>query len=887
MSQELELGYSDIEAAREAIKRASEATNTLAKSFDQLLNASEQAARGEKHVADAADDVQKKAHGAGGAFKQMLDSLGGIGGPAGEAASSLGDLAGKAEGIAALGAALGGGLATGAIAAAGAVLGLVGVYAGLSFADKISELNALATQYGLTASEASILSAAMEKQGIDIEEWTGAVDDLVDKLAASGDEGKKVSDAMKTLGISQEAAKNPTKVLEEASANLNKKLEEGSLTAAEHQAAVALLGEQWRNGVVAGVAMADATERANKFQAQGIAIHDGAAAAVKAHGKVTADLDFITQVLNSRLTADVLPTFSILKKALIDSYTNGGLVAGVFDSIRFATNLVMVPIKMLVGAFSALDGVVSVVGKAIGALFAAIATGSTEPLNALGEDAAAVAKSKFQEVKALFETGFSAGNGDGQVTKPNQQAFGGLRDKAGSAVVKEAEDDKEAKAKAEAAAKNQLDLMTKLRDLYQEQNYQAEKLNGVDVEREKLLDKARGILIQINGLTDEQRNSAANGIAALYDQNKQLDLQKKYAEDHVKLAKDLLDARSKIAAEEAKVAEAIARQKRDAGITDAGRFDKKDAVQQKLDKEHLGDAYKDRLRKIDEAYEIASKKIEEQYAKIEGQTLKFGVTSADEEAMRTLSDDQKDTNRFRLEDRKRAAEELANSMKELDSRFAELETRSQTFGEGFNGGLAQLTQGLGTYADNVQKTTVAIGSGFENMLTNSFVTGKFQIADFFKLLQRELASLAVKMLVIEPILAKFRSALGGSGGNTVGGFFSNLFSGAASGAAQGLINKGSSDSQNLTPMSAPSSEGAGTVKALSLGSSAQYQTAASAAPVFNITVGGNVSDPAATGAEIGQAASAAWIQQTARAEAQGVVSNELRYGGQIYQAMRA
>lgn len=138
--------------------------------------------------------------------------------------------------------------------------------------------------------------------------------------------------------------------------------------------------------MIAIEANATAQQRLNEYQRLGIGISSDGEKATTDLQTANKDLQFILQSVGSKLVGEVVPAFSGLIGALADSYKNGGLVRVAFDGVRVAAQLVMVPVRALFNAFIQLDAAITSVGKGLGAVFAAIATRSMEPLAAWREE---------------------------------------------------------------------------------------------------------------------------------------------------------------------------------------------------------------------------------------------------------------------------------------------------------------------------------------------------------------------------------------------------------------------------------------------------------------------------------------------------------------------
>lgn len=394
-----------------------------------------------------------------------------------------------------------------------AMAGAAAIMAAIRFKDQIDDAADLGDRYGYTASQMLILKQAMEATGTSVEVYVAAQQKIANALAKSDDEGKAAAEAMKTLGVAVKDNTSPIQLLGDLTEKYSTKVKDGNVSVDEMASLQLVMGKNYREVMQAVTAASDAQKRYNDFQSLGIGITDASVKAASDNESAMLDLNVVTTAMGSKLVADIIPAFTVLTTAFVDSYKNGGLVAGAFRLIEIAAQVVMVPVRFLINTFIYLDTVITSVGKSIGALFAAIATQSTSPLSALRADIDALwtdAAKKMKEVELWSSADTTTTPGRTPSATPDKNP-----PKA----------PKEAKAKKESTKEydEQVKLLEKLTGLFQKEEDALSKLKGVDIERVKLLRDAETIMGKIKGLTEAEKAATIDNVMARYDEVKALE----------------------------------------------------------------------------------------------------------------------------------------------------------------------------------------------------------------------------------------------------------------------------------------------------------------------------------------------------------------------------
>lgn len=258
----------------------------------------------------------------------------------------------------------------GPIAAVTAALGSLGALFEITFryAERVDLLGDMADKYGYSASQVAILDRAVK----DANGSLGEVQSMQGKVAASmsktGDEAGKAAEAYDRLGIKTTDTKGKLRSYTEVTVDVAKKVQEGNLTTQNYADIITVAGKSALDSSVSVLAAAKAQELVNQMYADGIGITEEALKAAGDYESVTAKLSFIFDVMGSQLMQIMLPAFTELKQAFVDSYTNGGLVAQAFDLIKFAGTALANMVQILGILFVGLDLSTSTLVKTIMAL---------------------------------------------------------------------------------------------------------------------------------------------------------------------------------------------------------------------------------------------------------------------------------------------------------------------------------------------------------------------------------------------------------------------------------------------------------------------------------------------------------------------------------------
>lgn len=917
MSAELGLGYSDIQKAAKAIN---DATKEL-QQFQNALNKTEQAQTRAEAATKRGSAGTNEATSATKGFTDALDSLGELDGPIGDAADALGNLVQTAKGLGAGAASIMG--FTGAAVGAAAAIALVGagasVFATLEFNKQFKELEALSNQYGITATEAMALKTTMEAAGIDIDDYAGAIGDLTEKLGKSGDEGKKVKDAIKTLGVSTKDLQNPTQVMSDLTTALSEKMEAGALTAEEAAAAQELLGEEWRKGILAVNAMREAQERLDEFKRLGIEVDKDAAKASKDYGKATADLSLIMGVFGSEVIAKNLPIITKWTELIVDSYKEGGVFKRVLDGMSSSANSFLNVIdrgqEKLRSAMSAKSARDALTEKQYQKSIAEN-NPALSPYNNVGnrrsvkleipgdnEYNARMAQINYQEAQGLVlnsqagagrgvYAGFNARDAvDAAAGSPKPRPPTSLETAVGGSGRVTPEADKAAASKAEAEAKKQADLQKKLNELFDDQKRKKDEIFGVDRQRAELEAKAIVLMKDMAKYQGDAGKAKLDELRSAYDFNQ------------VQIAR--IDAERQLLVLQQGQSQELSRMTLEFSKQNTIRAN---AVQVEQDLRYASSSDKDLFNKRIQVEQAAAQKIVEiqrdTFAKVQALqndkfNLQFPTGNQNEPAQLTAADNQKlagidariqALDSSFMEKRNLVQANKITELQDITAVYERASMASSSFTDGFNKGILKLNDNLGTISSRTDDLTVKMGSALGDHLANALATGTFGAVDFFKTLRAEVGKLIIDLLVMQPLMETIRRATGASSntgqqGMGLGGLLMNIATKAITG---GLMS--SPVSTNISGFGTSVVDTGAAWDAGMSGNMPAFDYGAINRPIsqslsISVDVSGSGDMSAQNADIIGSQVAQAAMRAIARDEATSVVSDGVRYGGVIRSAM--
>ena len=717
-----------------------------------------------------------------------------------------------------------------ALAAVGVgLLALAGIGATLQFAGQIDDLQDLGDKLGYSATKTAIFSQQLQSAGTSIETYTAAQQKVAIAVSKTGDEGSKASEALSRLGVSFKESSNVSDIAAQAAANYQTKLKEGTLTSQDMADIQLVLGKNFREAIIAIDEASIAQERLNYFTSIGVGISQDSVNASKQLEAAQNNMSFVMKTIGSILAADVVPTFATLIEQFTNSYTEGGLLAAAVNVIRVAFQAVLIPIKAVALAFISVDTTVQMMGKTIGAVMAAIGSGSTEPLRALAEDLDRIALKGAKLMGEIKFDGFSS------TAVKKEEIETGV--KAGPVI-----DDASAKAAAKAAAKAEEQAADRVRakaaaDLLQAKNQQhaiEQKIADSvlqqtisDFESVKFNRELEAILLRRTDLSEKEKNTVRQKLndqrdeatsaelltkskkSMLEEMDKQIDrllvlgdadlVRVKLAEklnkaidDYKNNAKSILPgALETLEAQKAQVLaqydqnKAVADQKKMAELVTKEYEKQSDLVAQIIqrNREAISSAQNDFANRNKSKKEREGETLRD---KING-PLQASVSTAETEiAQKQQKGIKTDADTAYIEARRQRIEELKQSIAEgnlaVNTLLAARDAAEVSINEGITRGITRSLDQIPTLAEGIANVMNTTTKGLEDGLFNLFTKGEFDIKSFFSLLMNELVKLFIQLTIIKPMLDYLKSSFGGGlfgmlGGSAAG--TATTFSGAA------------------------------------------------------------------------------------------------------------
>jgi lambda family phage tail tape measure protein len=221
----------------------------------------------------------------------------------------------------------------GAIVATAAALKTLATGMAFSYQKKIDEIADLSDKLGLTVNQTLFLKEAMDDAGLSIGTLQAAGDKLAKSMAKSGDESKGAGAAFAALGIATEDANGQLRGTEEVMADLVERYDRGSLSTSDLAAMQQVLGKNFRESITAFKTAQTAVEEHNQAMQNGIGISQAAIKASSDFETSQRGLRTTFTSIGSLMVELVLPKFTQLNNAFVKSYTEGGTVATIVNTI--------------------------------------------------------------------------------------------------------------------------------------------------------------------------------------------------------------------------------------------------------------------------------------------------------------------------------------------------------------------------------------------------------------------------------------------------------------------------------------------------------------------------------------------------------------------------
>lgn len=699
------------------------------------------------------------------------------------------------------------------------LLALAGIGATIKFADQIDDLGDLAEKLGYSATQTQIFKQQLESAGTSIEAYTSAQQRVALAVSKTGDEGSKASEALKRMGVNFDSSTSIAEVATRTAAAYQAKLAEGNVTAQDAADIQLILGKSYRESILAIGEMEKAQERLNYFQLVGIGISaDGQAAASKLEA-ANNNLGTTMTAVGSILVGEVVPPFAAFIQQLSDSYTEGGILAGVVGLIRVAFQAILIPIRTVLLALVGVDTAVQMFGKTVGAVMAAIGTQSRAPLDALANDLDRIANRAADRVNEIKNLGFDSGVIEGP--KSPTVAAGTPAD----------DGEKERDSLRKKALQDLLQAKKQLLSLEEKLGDQMLASLGKDVDSVKFNRELNDILSRRVDLSNSEKDSIREKLNAQREATKSNEIYGKSSAiikeelekqveksiqlsvadaDRVKLSEKLTKAiddyrnkaksvlpetlatmeaqkeqtlnqydQNKAVADQQKMAQLVTKeyerqsdlvsqiiQKNQEAIRTAqSEFDNRN----KTRKERDGESFRDKIvGPLNASINVAETEISQKKAK--------GVKTDEDSAYI-------DARMKRIAELK---ESIALAEASVNQILSARDAAEKSIDEGITRGITRSLDQLPTLAEGVTNVLTTTTKGLEDGLFNLFTKGEFDIKSFFSMLINEIAKLFIQLTIIKPMLDYFRASL--TGGSLLGGLLgggsaaasSTLFSGAAS-----------------------------------------------------------------------------------------------------------
>lgn len=737
--------------------------------------------------------------------KKSLTGLGSaadaVGGPISDVANQLNDLRDRAAKFAE---ALGGADASLGTVAAGAAVATValGALAGaavISFTPLIRELDILGKALGTNATHALIFKSVLESGGSDAEKYADVVKTVSEAVVDAADTASDQARAFKNLGIEYTTATTKAELASAATKKYHDLVKAGNLTSQAQVDLQRILGDNLAEATTAVDLAAQAQAEYNDAVSKGLGITQESITATNDWTVAARGFDVVMTTVKSVLTADVLPSFTALTTAFNESYAGGGLVKVMFDGLRIGLQVLLVPVRVIIDAFIALDTMFRIVALSVTSLFKVIATESGPRLENLGEKIDAILQKSADLVKQ--NTYWSAGD-------QTNAAAAGATTTANQALGRA--------ATPQSALDKSKELNQQINDILDAQFNSVLKTQGVDLERMKIasdLLKIEQEALQVGDLKAAAKaREAVDAAQANYDAAKALSLQ----QELVSSAQAMLTAKTNEAAlaavESTTLRDRLAIQQQFAPLIEKASKDgdlmlvtqlrtlEVEAARQqaKIRDIELGKQQKqldEELLQLDEERKRTGEQIMRQtlgndFGLTKKSTSAYGKASEEINAQLNSIREQYLTVIGALEKRKSIAEATIGKKDEVDALAEQIKANQELMGQQLTllndqmkeahtastSAWAGIVAGAKAFGDELPTLNVAMADftqntlqSFSDRLANVFITGKFGFKDFVRSAIEDLIRLQTRMMAVKV----FSSFAGGAAGGGHGPAFAS------------------------------------------------------------------------------------------------------------------
>ena len=771
-------------------------------------------------------------------LEDSLSKFSNLPGPLGEVAGKLSDIKGTAgdakDGV---------NLAKGAVTELGGaaslvvpilatvgvgLLALAGIGATIKFADQIDDLGDLAEKLGYSATQTQIFKQQLESGGTSLEAYASAQQRVALAVSKTGDEGSKASEALKRMGVNFDSSTSIAEVATRTAAAYQAKLAEGNVTAQDAADIQLILGKSYRESIQAINLMETAQERLNYFQLVGIGISADGTKAASDLEAANNNLATTMTAVGSILVGEVVPPFAAFIQQLSDSYTEGGILAGVVGLLRVAFQAILVPIRAVFLAIIGVDTAVQIFGKTIGAVMAAIGTQSRAPLEELANDIDRITLRATERIRTINQFGKDSGIVDDPKT-PTVAA--GTPTVAAGTPADDGEKERDSLRKK--ALQDLLQAKKQLLSLEEKLGDQMLASLGKDVDSVKFNRELNDILSRRVDLSNSEKDSIREKLNAQREATKSNEIYGKSSAiikeelekqveksiqlsvadaDRVKLSEKLTkaidDYRNKaksvlpetLATMEAQKAQTLSQYDQNKAVADQQKM----AQLVTKEYERQSDLVSQIIQKNQEAIRTAQSEFDNRNKtrkerdgesfrdKIVG-PLNASINVAETEISQKKAKGVKtDEDSAYIDARMKRIAELKESIALAEASVNQIlsarDAAEKSIDEGITRGITRSLDQLPTLAEGVTNVLTTTTKGLEDGLFNLFTKGEFDIKSFFSMLINEIAKLFIQLTIIKPMLDYFRASL--TGGSLLGGLLgggsaaagATVFSGTASAA---------------------------------------------------------------------------------------------------------
>lgn len=242
---------------------------------------------------------------------------------------------------------------------------------GMAAINAADDLRDMGIGSGTATAELQALQAVAEKSGGSLESLNSGLQFISRGLSKGGEETQKFTKALEYFGVQQLDANGNMKSSEKIAEEVAKAYMETANSASKSAAAADALGNGYKGLIPTYAEIGNKQQELNFLQEVGAITTTELQDASDNYNDTMADMGSIMKGLGNYAAESMVPLLQALASQFVESATNGGILEGVFTSLKVVFSTVIGIGKVLATTFIGVDTIFQAVGKTIGGFAAA------------------------------------------------------------------------------------------------------------------------------------------------------------------------------------------------------------------------------------------------------------------------------------------------------------------------------------------------------------------------------------------------------------------------------------------------------------------------------------------------------------------------------------